>query len=67
MNEATQRRWSWYQQAVDAVVAILGIGIAISMTARNSFPPWGILLVISCVGKLTATQLLKVLMAKWVP
>lgn len=64
-NHVNDRRWAWYQQALDAVVAALGIGIAITMTFRNSYPFLGVVLVAACVGKLTASQLLRVLLGRW--
>jgi hypothetical protein len=64
-DSARDRRWPWYQQISDAVVLALGIGIAIAMTIRDSYPPLGVILVASCIGKLTASQLLRVLLGRW--
>ena len=65
MTRPTERRWPWYQQVSDATVTALGIGIAISMAARDSYPVMGVVLVAACIGKLTASQLLRVLLGKW--
>lgn len=65
MPTRTERRWPWYQQVSDAAVTALGIGIAISMAVRDSYPTMGVVLVAACVGKLTASQLLRVLLGRW--
>lgn len=53
------RRWAWYQQVLDAIVAVLGIGLAITMAARDSWPLYGVLMVIFCLGKIGTGQLLR--------
>ena len=44
---------------------LLGIGIAVTMTARDSYPFWGVALVLACVGKLTTSQILRLLLGRW--
>ena len=61
----SDRRWPWYQQISDAAVTALGIGVGVTMTYRNSFPILGIVLFAACVGKISASQLLRVLMGRW--
>ena len=61
----TDWRWPWYQQVTDAVAFLLGVGIAVSMTYRETYSFWGVTLVLACVGKLTASQILRVLTGKW--
>lgn len=61
----TDRRWPWYQQISDAAVTVLGLGIGVTMAYRNSFPVMGVVLFAACVGKLTASQLLRLLMGRW--
>ena len=61
----SDRRWPWFQQTLDAVAAVLGIGLAIRMGYRESYPLTGVVLVLACIGKLTASQLLRFLMARW--
>lgn len=58
-------RWPWYQQVTDALAFLLGVGIAITMTYRDSYPWLGVVLVAACIGKLTTSQLLKVLVGRW--
>lgn len=66
MTEAQRHRtWSWYQQFSDAVVLILGVGIAVVMTARNSWPVTGVVLVVVCLGKLGASQAIRLLLGRW--
>lgn len=60
-----ERRWPWYQQVSDAVVTVVGIGIAIRMAILNSYPSLGVVLVVACLGKLSASQLLRVLLGRW--
>lgn len=61
----SDRRWPWYQQVLDLVVASLGVGLAIRMGYRESYPLTGVVLVLACIGKLTASQLLRLLMGRW--
>ena len=64
-QERNEQRWPWYQQVLDAAVAALGFGIAISMAYRNSYPLAGVVLIAACVGKLTSSQLLRLLTNRW--
>lgn len=57
--------WPWWQQVLDAAAATLGIGLAIRMGYANSYPLTGVLLVAACIGKLTSSQLLRILMGRW--
>lgn len=65
MTETQNRRWSWYQQTVDAATAMLGIGIAIAMTWRDSFPLVGVMLVLVCLGRLSARAMIGYLAKQW--
>lgn len=60
-----ERRWSWYQQVVDAAFATAGLGIVIAMAVRNNFPIAGIVLVVACAGKVSASQLIRILLGRW--
>lgn len=57
--------WPWYQQIVDAAFAAAGLGIAVTMAARDSYPALGIVLVVACAGKVSASQLVRVLLGRW--
>jgi hypothetical protein len=66
MTPATrERRWPWYQQVVDAAFAAAGLGIALSMAYRNNFPIVGVILVAACAGKVSASQLIRLLLGRW--
>ena len=65
MTRHEELRWPWYQQVVDALVLVLGIGIAVTMTVRNSWPPLGVILVTVCIGRLSARAALQVLAGRW--
>ena len=64
MTGTSDQRWPWYQQIVDAIVLVLGIGIAVVMTYRNSWPVTGVVLVV-CIGKLGASQAIRLLLGRW--
>lgn len=59
------RTWPWYQQSVDAIFALVGVGVAISMVARESYPALGIVLAVACAGKVSASQIVRLLMGRW--
>ena len=61
----SDRSWPWFQQTLDAVAAMLGIGLAIRMGWRESYPLAGVVLVLACIGKLTSSQLIRYLMGRW--
>jgi hypothetical protein len=65
MSSQESRRWPWYQQTVDAATAMLGIGIAILMAKRDSWPPVGVLLVLVCLGRLSARAMIQYLVGRW--
>lgn len=50
---------------VDAAFALVGIGIAVSMAMRNDFQLLGIILVVACAGKVSASQLIRILLGRW--
>jgi uncharacterized membrane protein len=64
-HRTTEWRWPWYQQVTDALAFLLGMGIAITMTYRDSYPWLGVVLVGACIGKLTTSQLLRLLLGRW--
>lgn len=59
------RRWTWYGQTLDAVLAIAGLSIIAAMVIRWSFPLSGILLAMACVGSISANQLIDALIGRW--
>ena len=65
MTERRDYRWPWYQQVTDAIVLVLGVSIAVVMTYRNSWPVTGVVLVTVCIGKLGASQALRLLLGRW--
>lgn len=65
MTEETDRRWPWYQQTVDAIVAALGIGIAVTMLVRDSWPALGVVFAFVCLGRLTSSAALRYLLGRW--
>jgi hypothetical protein len=60
-----ERRWPWYQQVVDATVALLGIGITVTMLVRDSWPVLGVVVAMICLGKVSATAALNYLTGRW--
>ena len=64
-HRRTDRRWSWYAQVRDAVVALVGVGILGLMAFRNSYPIGGIVTALVCVGALSASAALKALVGRW--
>lgn len=60
-----QKRWPWYQQAVDAVLAAVGIIVIAFMVKRNSYPINGILLALSCVNTILASHVIDALAGRW--
>lgn len=65
MTGTQNRRWSWYAQTLDAVLAIVGISIIIAMVVRWSFPVNGILLALACVGAIGSGQMIDALVGRW--
>lgn len=65
MTARTTRRWSWYGQTLDIVLAAAGLTIIGAMVVRWSFPVGGILLALSCVGSISASQVIDVLVGRW--
>lgn len=67
MNRTQQRRWPWFQQWVDAAASLLGIGIAVTMLIRDSWPPLGVMFALVCLGKVGSSALVKALLNRWTP
>lgn len=65
MTRQAQRRWVWWNQAVDLALAVAGLTVIGAMVFRWSFPWAGIVLALSCVGGLTSNQLTSVLISRW--
>lgn len=65
MSPNTQRRWPWYTQAVDAVFALAGLAVLAVMTVRNSYPAYGVFLVLVFAGRVSSSTLLRYLTARW--
>lgn len=64
-NRGSDRRWTWYAQVRDAVVALVGIGTLALMAFRNSYPIGGVLTALVCVGALSASAALRALVGRW--
>lgn len=60
-----ERRWPWYNQIVDAVFAVAGLAIVGVMTIRNSYPLYGVFLVLVFAGRVSASTLLRYLIGRW--
>ncbi len=60
-----ERRWVWYAQTLDAVLAVAGLATIGAMVYRWSFPIGAILLAAFCVGGISAGQLIDVLVGRW--
>ena len=60
-----ERRWAWYSQIRDAVVAVVGVGILVSMIVREAWPPLGVITALVCVGALSASSVLRYLIGRW--
>lgn len=65
MTPPKQRRWSWYQQSVDAAAAILGIIIAMTMLVRDSWPVIGVVFALVCLGFVPSSSALRYLVGRW--
>jgi len=59
------RRWPWWFQVRDFLTTALGIGVIITMTWRDSWPPLGVATALVCVGSLSASALLRYLVGRW--
>lgn len=64
-HRRTDRRWSWYAQVRDAVVALVGVGTLALMAVRNSYPVGGVITALVCVGALSASAALRALVGRW--
>lgn len=60
-----ERHWPWYNQVVDAVFAAAGLAIVAVMTARDSYPLYGVFLVLVFAGRVSASALLRYLVGRW--
>jgi hypothetical protein len=67
VNRRQQRRWPWFQQSVDAVVTLLGVGVAVTMLIRDSWPPLGVMFALVCLGKVGSSAFIKALLSRWTP
>lgn len=65
MTDSSERRWPWYQQAVDAAAAALALGVAITFTYRGTWPIPGVAFIMVCLGKAGASTALRLLLARW--
>lgn len=64
-HRGSDRRWSWYAQVRDAVVALVGVGTLALMAFRNSYPVGGVITALVCVGALSASAALRALVGRW--
>ena len=64
-HRGSDRRWTWYAQVRDAVVALVGVGTLSLMAFRNSYPIGGVLTALVCVGALSASAALRALAGRW--
>lgn len=62
---AKQKRWSWYGQTLDAVLAVTGLVVVGAMVYRWSFPINGLLLAFACFGGLSASQVIDALVGRY--
>jgi hypothetical protein len=58
------RRWPWFAQVREAVVASLGVGILATMTVRDSWPPIGVIAALVCVGQVSAAAFTRYLLGR---
>lgn len=65
MTRVQQRRWPWYQQLVDLVVALLGVSIVVTNLVRDSWPVMAVAVALVCLGKISATAALNYLLGRW--
>lgn len=65
MTRQAQKRWVWWNQTVDAALAIAGLTVIGVMIFRWSFPVQGIVLAMACVGGLSTNQLVTVVAERW--
>lgn len=63
----TDRRWPWYSQVVDAAFATAGLGLLALMAVRDSYPLYGVFLVLVFAGRVSASTLLRYLIGRWEP
>jgi len=60
-----QRMWPWYTQVVDAVFAAAGLGLVAAMAIRDSYPIYGVFLVLVFAGRVSSSTLLRYLVGRW--
>lgn len=65
MTQKQDRRWPWWFQVKDVLITTLGIGIVITMTVRDSWPPLGVATALVCFGSLSASAVLRFLVGRW--
>lgn len=61
----SDRRWPWYQQAIDAVFAVAALVVLGVMTARNSYPLYGVFVILVFAGRLSSSAVLRYLTGRW--
>jgi hypothetical protein len=52
-----QRRWTWWQQTLDAMCALAGLVLLGFMVKRNDFDPLGVILVLALAGRVSMASL----------
>jgi hypothetical protein len=65
LTRRVQRRWPWFQQAVDTLAAILGIAIPTTMLIRDSWPIAGVVFSLVCLGKIGSDAAINALLQRW--
>lgn len=60
-----QRRWVWFDQVRDMLVTIVGLASILTMLWRDSWPPLGVATALTCIGALTTSGLLRLLLTRW--
>ena len=64
-QEREQLRWLWYEQARDVIGLAAGLTTLGFMVWRDSYPLPGVLVVFVCIGSLTSSAAIKVLLGRW--
>jgi hypothetical protein len=61
---AEQRQWVWYQQVLDAVCALCGLGVIITMAYRREWDALGVLTSLALLGYVSARSVTRWLVGR---
>lgn len=64
-NPPTEKRWSWWGQVRDVVVATIGIAIVATSLARDTYDPIAMLFAAVCLGIVSSGVLSRYLIGRW--